>query len=429
MKRVALVAAHFPPSNLAAVHRSRLWAEHLPEFGWEPVIITAHWKYYEEKLDWDLHALVPPGLRVIRTRAVPVKPVRLVGDLGVRAFFWQYRALCHLAQRKEIDFLHITIPSNFSAPLGRLVHRRCGTPYGIDYIDPWVHHWPGTDRPFSKAWLSYQVSRYLEPWSLRHARLITGVAPLYYEDVIARNAWLRARVVTASMPYGGAAADFVRVQALARETFVFDAGDGCHHMVYAGAMLPRAYPVLESLFRALKLLAQTRPELMRTFRLHFIGTGRSPDDPVGHNVQPYIERYGLREWVSEHPRRIPYTDVLNHLLHASAVLILGSTEPHYSPSKVFQAVQSQRPILALLHEKSMAASLLRAANQGIVVGLTAESLPTPEALADAIVAMIARKSVPHGGLEALGPYSARDSARALAAALDRACDPVSVGSA
>ena len=48
--RVALVTGHFPPSNLAGVHRSRLWATHLPEFGWEPIVVTAHPDYYEEKL-------------------------------------------------------------------------------------------------------------------------------------------------------------------------------------------------------------------------------------------------------------------------------------------------------------------------------------------------------------------------------------------
>src|SRR5688572_4906042 len=109
-KRVALVAAHFPPSNLAAVHRARLWAQYLPEFGWTPIVVTTHWKYYEEPLDRDLEGLVPRDLRVIRTGALPTRPVRLVGDIGVRGFWWHYRALRKLAETREIDFVHITIP-------------------------------------------------------------------------------------------------------------------------------------------------------------------------------------------------------------------------------------------------------------------------------------------------------------------------------
>ena len=123
-KRVALVAGHFPPSNLAAVHRARLWAQYLPEFGWSPIVVTTHPRYYEERLDPDLEMLVPPDLRVIRTGALSTRPLRLVGDIGARGFWWHYRALGQLAAAGEIDFVHITIPSNFSAPLGRLLHRR-----------------------------------------------------------------------------------------------------------------------------------------------------------------------------------------------------------------------------------------------------------------------------------------------------------------
>ena len=64
MKKIIIVAPHFPPSNLAAVHRARLFAKYLPEFGWEPIVVTIHHKYYEEKPDWDLFKTLPPDLRV-----------------------------------------------------------------------------------------------------------------------------------------------------------------------------------------------------------------------------------------------------------------------------------------------------------------------------------------------------------------------------
>ena len=101
MKRVALVAAHFPPSNLAAVHRARLWAQHLHEFGWQPTIVTTHWLYYEEILDWELCELVDPDLEIIRTAALPTKPVRVVGDIGVRAFAWHVAALRRLLRNRK----------------------------------------------------------------------------------------------------------------------------------------------------------------------------------------------------------------------------------------------------------------------------------------------------------------------------------------
>ena len=63
----------------------------------------------------------------------------------------------------------VTIPSNFLAPLGRLIHRRYGVPFGIDYQDPWVNRWPGVDVQLIRAWGRTGWRRSLEPWSVRGA--------------------------------------------------------------------------------------------------------------------------------------------------------------------------------------------------------------------------------------------------------------------
>jgi len=422
MRRVALVAAHFAPSNLAAVHRARLWAQYLPDFGWEPVIVTTHHRHYEEALDWDLVGLCPEALRVVATRALPTRPLRVVGDIGVRGLPFHYAALARMARRGQLDFVHVTIPSNYSALLGRMLHARHGVPYGIDYIDPWVHEWPGSERRFSKAWTSARLGELLEPWAVRDAALITGVAPLYYEDVLARNPELAGRVVTAAMPYGGSDLDFASVRAHPKPAWLFDPRDGNFHVIYAGAMLPRAFAVLDRLFDGVAALERRRPELARRLRLCFVGTGTSPSDPEGFNILPRARARGLEHVVSEHPARIAYADVLSHLVQASAILILGSTEAHYTPSKAFQAVLAGRPVLALLHRESTAADFLQRADAARVVTLTAEALPSPEALADALAALMERDATAPRAVrwEVLEPYTARSSAKALAEALDRA---------
>lgn len=424
MRRVAIVTGHFPPSNLAGVHRSRLWAQHLREFGWEPIIVTAHWQYYEESLDWDLHALVDPDLRVIRTPALPTKPVRLVGDIGIRAFGPMYRALADLAGRREIDFVHITIPSAYCALLGRLLHRRHGVPYGIDYIDPWVHRTPGLERPWTKLWLSQRLAEVLEPWAVREARLITGISRPYFEDVLTRNRQLEGQAVAAAMPYGGSEADYDAIRENPRPTFLFDPTDGNFHMIYAGAMLPLAYPLLERLFAAIADLMRREPDLMARFRLHFVGTGKSPGDPTGYNVKPYAERFGIERHVDEHPHRIGYVDVLNHLGRADAILVLGSTERHYSPSKIFQSVQSRRPVLAVLHEESTAVAVLREGRAGVPVTFAEGELPPVEAFADALRLVLQGRAPAPERIDwrVFEAYSARESARVLAGALDQAID-------
>jgi hypothetical protein len=61
MKNILIIYPHWPPSNLAGVHRARLIANFLPEFDWHPIILTVDPDYYEEKPDWDMLKTVNQG--------------------------------------------------------------------------------------------------------------------------------------------------------------------------------------------------------------------------------------------------------------------------------------------------------------------------------------------------------------------------------
>jgi hypothetical protein len=424
MKRVAIVTGHFPPSNLAGVHRARIWSQYLAEFGWIPTVVTTHPDYYEEMIDANLLQLVSPDLRVIRTKAIPTKPIRLIGDIGLRGLYWHLKAVDRLISDKEIDFMLCTIPSNYTALLGQILYRRHRFPFGIDYIDPWVYNLPASERPLTKAWLSLRLARVLEPWAVRNACMITGVAPLYYDAVLQRNAHLRGRCVTASMPFGYSERDFELLKQVSREKKLFDKGDGYFHFVYAGAMLPQGYEILDRVLAALALLRDTQLSILERVRIHFIGTGKAPNDVEGYNIRPRVQHFGLERWVDEHPSRISYTDVLHHLLEASAILVLGSTEAHYSPSKVYQAVQAKRPVFALLHEQSTAVSVLRESKAGTVVTFSENSLPATDNLAKAISAFVMDQKYCADDVDwsAFEAYSARNSARLIAAAMDKAIE-------
>ena len=420
-RTVALVAPHFPPSNLAGVHRARLLAQHLPEFGWRPIIVTTHWRHYEEDLDWGLASLLDPALEIIRTPAAPTRPVRVVGDIGIRALPWHLAALRRLRREQRVDFVHITVPSFYSATLGELLYRREPLPFGIDYIDPWVNIWPEAEVRYSKAWMSLQLAHRLEPWATRNAALITGVASGYFEGVLDRNPALRGSCITAAMPYGFSQLDFNAPAIASRVATEFDPGDGRFHLVYAGALLPKAHGVLECLLQGVASLRARAGAMADRLQLHFIGTGKSPNDPKGYRVVALADRLGVADIVTEHPHRMAYLDVLANLTHASGVLILGSTERHYTPSKVYQAVQSRRPVLALLHEASTAVRVLESSRAGVAMKLTEWALPEPDRIADIIEVFMGASYEPEVvDWSAFEAYSARESARRMAAALDEA---------
>jgi hypothetical protein len=368
-KRILIIAPHFPPSNLAAVHRSRLFAQHLPFFGWQPVILTVHEKDYEEPPDTNLARLLPEGLEIEKVRALPLTRPRLVGDIGLRAFFQLYRRARRLIKDTRIDFLYIPIPSFYVALLGRWLHASTGIPYGIDYIDPWVHQFPGSQKIFSRHWFSRRLASLLEPIAVKKASLITGVAEGYYTGVQARNPGLLKTCLFGAMPYGGERADHDRLKTLDLRPYLFEAKKGKTRLMYAGAMLPKAYGPLEAIFAAMR----ESPEIVSDLEIHFVGTGKTPNDPDGYNIKPLAMQYDLwKTVIFEYPARIPYLDVLVHLDAADGVFILGSTEPHYTPSKVYQGVLSGKPLFAVLHGQSTAAAVIRQARAGIVLSFGGE---------------------------------------------------------
>ncbi len=363
MRKILFIAPHYPPSNLAAVHRTRLFAQHLPSFGWDPIILTVREAFYEERLDPNLSRLLPKDQRIVRVDAFPVTRPRLIGDIGLRAFLQLRRKALELVRLGGIDFVYIPIPSFYTSLIGPYLHKRTGVRYGIDYIDPWVHVFPGSDETFSRHWWSTKLAQWLEPMAVRNASLVTGVAEGYYRGVQDRNPCLLETCRFHAMPYGGEARDHDSVKGSGIEPYLFESG-GRRKLVYAGAMLPNAYSPLQALFESIS----RNPGDFADVEFHFIGTGKHPNDPQGFNIKPHAERFGL--WgrvVFEHPQRIPYLDVLVHLDAADGVFILGSTDRHYTPSKTYQAVLSGKPILAVLHRESTAVEVLRDAGAGIVL--------------------------------------------------------------
>lgn len=369
MKKILIISPHFPPSNLTAVHRARFFANHLPEFGWEPIILTVHEDYYEEAPDWNLFKLLPKDLRIEKVKAMKITKPRLVGDIGLRVFFSMYRKAKRLIEEEKINFLYITIPSFYGALWGRWLHEKTGIPYGIDYIDPWVHKFPGSEKIFSRHWWATKVSGFLEPIAVKKASLISGVAASYFEGVIERNPKLKSSCEFIAIPYGSERSDHKAVQEMDIHPYLFSKEAGKIKLVYAGAMLPKAYGPLEQVFTAM----QENKEEFSNVEFHFIGTGKSPNDKEGYNIRPLAEKSGLwQSNVYEYPARIPYLDVLVHLNEADGVFILGSTEKHYTPSKVYQAVLSEKPILAILHKESTGVEVIRNSHAGVVLDISGE---------------------------------------------------------
>ena len=68
MRRVLFVCYYFPPSGGPGVQRGLKFARYLPEFGWEPLILTVRESAHFPVRDESLMREIPAGLRLQRTR-------------------------------------------------------------------------------------------------------------------------------------------------------------------------------------------------------------------------------------------------------------------------------------------------------------------------------------------------------------------------
>ncbi len=362
MRKILLIASHFPPSNLTAVHRVRMFAKHLPTFGWQPIVLTVDEAFYEEDLDPDLLALIPEGQRVEKVSAFRVTQPRVICDVGLRSFFQLARRASELIKCEKIDFVLVFIPSFYLALIGKLLFKRLGVPYGIDYIDPWVHRFPGSDRKFSRHWFSTLVAKWLEPWAVSHASLLMGVSEGYFKPVLARNPHLASQVMTLAVPYGWDASEYDVLEQMNKKAYLFKQSNKLK-LVYAGAYMPKSDHFLAMFFQTIV----ENEALFVDVEFHFIGTGKASLHAQTSPIQQLAEQYGLFERiVFEHPLRIPYFDMLIHIRESAGMFILGSSESHYTPSKLFNAFMMKVPVFALLHKQCSVNDLIRSSDWGLV---------------------------------------------------------------
>lgn len=418
LKKLLIIYPHWPPSNLAGVHRPRLIANFLPRLGWQPIVLTIQEEYYEETLDPDIAKTIADHVEVHKVKAVhPIKMLgkRVVGDVGLRGFRQLYLAAMRLIEKKEPDFLWIPIPSFYVALLGRLIYRKTGLPYGIDYIDPWVSKLASYDRPLSKGWWSLQLAKLLEPVAVKKAILISGVSTPYYQAVLDRN-FQQAPIIHREMPYGFDPADHsVKLKNLA---LPWENGRPVKAILYAGAFLPQSHLFVDVLFKVISQL-KAEPSWDPSLRLYFLGTGHYS----GKQLKDYAADHGIASIVHEINDRFPYLHILNFLAKAWGVMVIGSTEKHYTASKTFQSLLSERPVFAMFHKESSAVEVMEEVD-GAAYAVKYNEEQTLAALesltGEKFRAFIQQKTTWKPQLSKLEPYSALKSAEVLVDGIETA---------
>jgi hypothetical protein len=413
MRRLLIISPHFPPINAADMHRVRHSLPYFADFGWQPTVLAVDPDRVDGTRDDLLLRTVPDAADVRHVGAFAEGWTRSlgVGNPALRSLLHYAVAGSRIIGREGVDLVYFSTTQFPVAVLGRLWKALHGVPYVIDVQDPWLsdHHLrrPKSERP-PKAWWAYQMHRVLEPIAMTGVDGIVSVSDGYVDTLTERyDAVRRERCRT--IPFGAAGVDFDVLDEAQVDNPFFGPEDDAINVAYVGRAGDDMDQAARGLFRALARGLDRHPDLFGRLQLFFIGTRYAPDGEGRPALAPIAREYGVADHVTEQTDRIPYFQAMNVLREADMAVLLGSTDPQYTASKLYPYILARRPLLAVFNENSSVVDVLRDTGAGTAATYRtetdAESLST--AVLDAWTPMLRRLPyVPDTHWDAFAPYTA-----------------------
>lgn len=427
MKRVLVVTPRFPPVNAPDHQRARLALPFLREFGWEAEVLAVTPETTGGRLDPLLADTIPDRVPVHRVAAWSPKLCRVLGfgNLGWRSRRPLERRGAELLGSKKFDAVFMTGTVFNIFPLAAQWKREFGVPFVLDFQDPWVtDYYERTRKRPPGGWTRYRIAtrvdRKQEPETLRAASGVVSVSPAYIDDLARRHSWFD-RGTAEVIPFGAATGDFEVFNYRDVRQSHFDKTDGRMHWVYVGAAGAVMGTALRGFFAALREAVDAHPDLRRHLVVHFIGTSYAHPGHEKPSVSPLAAKAGVGDMVNEHPARVPYFEALRCMTDATALIVPGSDDPGYAPSKIHNCLLARRPLLAILHNDSPANAAVALLRGGVSATFTPGE-PPGELVAHIRNRWFLPRAWERGVLlNAVGfePHTAHAMTRRLAAVLDR----------
>ncbi len=346
-----MIAFHFPPlAGSSGIQRTIAFARHLPRFGWEPLVLTAHPRAYE-RVSNDQLMDVPSSATV--ERAFALDSARHLAILGRYPVFtarpdrwvtWWLGAVpkgLEMIREYRPHAIWSTYPIATAHMIGHTLQRHSGLPWIADFRDPMAQDGYPAD---PKTWQSF---RKIEERALRGASFSVFVTPgaerTYrerYPDVPG------ARI--AIIENGYEEESFTRLATSDKGPLV----PGTFTLIHSGIVYPSERDPTQ-LFQALRLMFDQGDLKPGELRLRL----RAPAHEA--LLAKLIDDRRVAEIVELVPA-IPYRDALQEMMRADGLLVLQASNCNDQiPAKVYEYLRCRRPILALTDPAGDTAGLLR----------------------------------------------------------------------
>ena len=427
-----IITYYFPPSGGPGVQRVLKFVKYLPQFGWEPIVLTVEDGDFPAR-DESLLSEIPLHTKVVRTKIfepyrlyrrltrrpanapVDVENIPTAGtkrslveraagfirgtffipDARIGWFPYAVPAGTELIKREQIDAIYSSSPPYTAAVVARELARRTKLPWIAGFRDPWIGFLSSPDR-----WaVPGAIDKYLERSVYADANLVEcawrGIAKDFQSKFPEQGLFKAVH-----LPNGFDPEDYPQHQS--------SRGSRCT-ITYTGSMYGKRNP--KTFLQAVgELIAEGKVDPTRLV-LKFIGR-------FGADVRQIFDSFPYQNTIEVQPY-IPHSESIRALLDSDALLLIVDEAKESSeivPGKVFEYIGARRPILALAPEGAIA-EILRETNAGVAI----DNNDTPSiksAVLECYDNFIYHKSAVAPNEAAMETYNRREVTRRLAELLD-----------
>jgi len=436
-----MVAYYYPPYHVnASSLRSAKFAKYLPDFGWEPIVLTIT---PERQSRYTLPNEIKRG-KVIRTKDFNIvsKAGRIFGlsepslnenpsnaivgtySMGrsvlsyvkegiiwvlaqmpwypdpQNGWYWIVRRETKKTKspicESNVDALFTTSLPNTAHLIGRYLKQTLNVPWVADFRDPWTRS-PLLHRVFPLSIGDYLLER----WSISACDLITTVSEVWLDQLL-RFHKKPGRVI----PHGFDEEEYCE--------FETRSGNERINIVYTGTVTPgKQDPTL--LFEAINALLDSGFIQRRDLEVNFYG----PERGWVRGICPIRHRLQMEDIISYHGT-ISYAESVKKQMQADILLFLTWMDKRhkgYFTTKIYEYLGAGKPVLGIGPRESLVHDLLQETETGILVDSLTDMI---EVLKAWITSRRQTGHIPyHGKRELIAKkYTRREQTRQLAELLD-----------
>jgi len=409
VKRVLMIAFHYPPlRGSSGIQRTLKFSKYIPEFGWEPIVLTARpWAYSSLGNDQ-----VGEISNQVTYRSFALDTSRHLSIMGRYPRFlslpdrwvsWWLGAVplgLYLIKKYRPDIIWSTYPIATAHLIGLSLCRLTGVPWVADLRDLMI------EEGYPHDPLTRRIQQWIEKKTIVHCARAVLTTPGAIKDYEARFPQIPASRFCL-IENGYDEESFVTAEA------TIAGGEGTNKqivLVHSGVIYPSERDPIP-FFEALAALYQQGLVSPTSLKVILRATGHDS------YLLQLIDQYGIGGIVLLAPP-ISYQDALSEMLMADGLLVLQASNCNNQiPAKLYEYLRARRPILALTDPVGDTAAALTNMGINTIAPLDSKDGIMHELLH--FLALIKENNAPIASMEKVLKNSRRSKSKELANLFDR----------